>query len=201
MLETLALEKISRSISEILASDPATLKRFTQLEGKSLQLHILKTPVNCLATFTTTGVHLSKATTKTHATVCLTGTPSALLRFAKTDAHTQMLMDKTIKIHGDLDMLLEIKKIQQHLHIDWEGLLAGFIGDFAANRFMLAAKEFKTRLSAHVKSFGQSSQDYVHYEAKLLPTQDEVQHFYDELRDFRRDVDRLEAQLRKSHVY
>lgn len=197
MLKTLAFQELSKAINKILATDPFALNLFSQLANQSLRVQVLKTPFDVCVHFYKNRVSIMPYDDHEPATVTLTGTPSALLRFAKTDSHTQMLMDKQIKIVGDLDLLMEVKKIQAVLMIDWEGLLANYIGDFAANRVGLLVRRAKSKLASHFHLIKEDALDYVHNEALLLPTVVEVNEFYDALRDFRQDLERFERDMKK----
>lgn len=197
MLKQLGLKKLAQAINKILASDPLSLEEVQQLQAQVLRIELLKTPFIILVEFHPYGIELKQANADSKATVSLTGKPSALLRFAKTNSQTQMLMDKEVKINGDLELLMQIKKIQQRLAIDWEGLLAEYVGDFVANRFMMLAKRAKAKISSQLQSLRADSLDYLHYEIQLLPTREEVNQFHDDLRDLRRDIERLEVKIKK----
>ncbi len=194
MWESLALEKISNALNHVLHTDSASLEQLCQLAGKTLAVKVTHTPIYWLIEFTSYGVQIKKHCSSAHVTVSISGTPSALLRFSKTKSHTQMLMDKTIKIHGDLEMLFELNKIQQHLHIDWESVLAEHIGDFAANRFMQLSKKITTQVAKHLASFKKSTIDFIQHEI-CFPTRPEVDDFYQQLRDLRRDIETFEKKL------
>ena len=157
---------------------------------------MLKIPFNVCVHFHEEGIELTPSKPQHVATVSLSGTPTALLRFAKTHAHTQMLMDKEIKIVGDLELLMEIKRIQERLMIDWQGLLAEYVGDFAANRLNLMARKAREKLSYHLKLARKDTLDYIHHEAQLLPTQAEAEQFYEEVRTLRHEIERLERKIK-----
>ncbi|MCD6048057.1 MAG: sterol-binding protein [Gammaproteobacteria bacterium] len=195
MLKQLGLQKISQFINQALSTDPEALAELAKLQGQVLRVQVLKTPFDVCVQFHAHGISLLPDTSLP-ATVTLSGTPTALLRFAKTNSHTQMLMDKAIKINGDLDLLMQLKKIQERLHLDWEELLARHFGDFAANRFMLVANKIRDRLGYHARSLKMSGLDYVHHEAALLPTAAEVEEFYAGVRDLRRDIEHLEHKIK-----
>lgn len=194
MIKQLGLQKFNQLINRVLATDPEALRALSKLQGQTLRVQVLKTPFDVSVHFDKSGIEIAPASA--YATVTLIGTPSALLRFAKTDSHTQMLMDKTVKINGDLDLLMELKKIQERLQLDWEELLSQHVGDFVANRLMLLANHLTRRVQHHWRSFKKDGLDYMHYEAGLLPTQHEVEQFYTDVRDLRRDIERLEQKIK-----
>lgn len=196
MLKQLGLQKLSVLINKILATDPLALNELAQLNTKTLCVRVDKTPIVVWVEFSCEGVQLKPAESHALASVNLTGSPSALLKFAKTESHTQMLMDKKIKIQGDLDVLMELKKIQQRIMIDWEGLLAEYIGDFTANRLMMLARHTKKKIAHHLGLLREDSLNYLHHEAVLLPTAPEVDAFYHDIRELRRNIERLETRLK-----
>ncbi len=197
MLTQITLNKLSHAINKILATDPLALKSLAELHPKTLAIHFEKIPFAVWVEFRANGIALKPLLDNTLPTVSLSGSPSALLRFAKTDSHTQMLMDKKIKIHGDLDVLMTVKKIQHDLIIDWEGLLAEYLGDFPANRLMSIARRAKRKLFRHLGLLKDDSLNYLHHEIALLPTAPEVEQFYQEIRELRRDIDHFAIRLKR----
>jgi ubiquinone biosynthesis protein UbiJ len=197
MFKNLALKKMAQAINKMLATDPFVLQQFSALQEKTLRLQILKTPFDFLIIFHAAGIELDFFTADDLATVEMSGTPTSLLRFAKTTEQTQMLMDKKIQIKGDLDLLMQIKKIQQQIVIDWEGLCAEYLGEFFSDRLFSFAKIGKEKISDHLQQFQADSLNYLHDELQLLPTEAEIHDFYEDIRDLRRDIDRLDRCLKK----
>lgn len=197
MFKELALKKISRALNKILATDWYVLAQFATLEAKTLRIILLKTPFDFLVSFHKQGIDLKPAIATDQATVQLSGTPSNLLRFAKTKAHTNMLMNQQIQIKGDLDLLMHIRKIEQQLEIDWEGLLAEYFGDFLANRLCLFLKNTKEKMLNHAQLVKMDTLDYLHDGLQCLPRAEEVTHFYRGVRTLRQDIDRLEARWKQ----
>jgi len=198
MLKQYSLKKISTALNNMLATHPYVSSQFAALQQKTLRITLLKTPFDLVVTFHQDGIALAAATHSQEATVQLTATPANLLRFARTKEHTQMLMEQKIQIKGDLDLLMQIKKIEQQLAIDWEGLLAEYLGDFAANRLWSLFKIAKEKITHHAKLFGADTMNWLYDDLQCLPRASEANHFYQGVRALRRDIDRFEARLKQS---
>ena len=197
MLTTVALKKITQMLNKILSSDPFVLQDFAALSGKTLRVRLLKTPGDFLIHFDASGLALSIYQPEDPVTVMIAGAPLSLLRFARTDAQTKMLMDKTVQITGDVDLLMMIKKIQSRLSIDWEGLFAECVGDFAANRIFMLLKRARKKITGQANLLYRDGMDYIHHEIEVLPTRAAVEMLYEEIRALRVDVDRVALRLKK----
>lgn len=198
MFKQYSLKKISAALNKIFATDPYVFSQFAALEQKTLRVTLLKTPFDLIVTFHQEGIALTSATVHDQATVQLSATPSNLLRFARTKEHTQMLMEQKIQIKGDMDLLMQIKKIEQQLSIDWEGLLAEYLGDFTANRLCSLLKYTKEKITDHLNLLRSDTLDWLHDDLQCLPRVVEANHFYQGVRTLRRDIDRFEARLKQS---
>jgi len=120
------------------------------------------------------------------------------LIFSKTPQ--AMLASKLINLQGEVGILQAYQEFAANLNLDWESRLADLIGPLAAAEIGKMARESK---QFHQKSFHSSVQDFSEYlteEIKVLPSKQEVQDFYDDLRDLKLDIERLEARVKRAEI-
>ena len=100
-------------------------------------------------------------------------------------------------MQGDSSLFLELKTIAAQIDLDWEGYIARFIGDVPAH---LAGKA-----AGSLMGFGQQARqtllrtvdNFLHEEARILPTRIECENLYTQLRDLEMHIDRLEAKTKR----
>ncbi len=196
MLREIALNHISACINRLLATDPLFIHALSPLRGKCLAIHCLplKTPIFVL--IGASGIQL-----KNHypgeVTVSLKGKAMDLLTFIKSPDQTQMLMDERVKIHGEVDFLLKLKRLATTMDLDIEGLIALYLGDTAAVHLHQFAKSAFHKIRATAASFATSTTLYLSEESGLLPTACEVEHFICDVNQLRQDLERACARTQR----
>jgi len=88
-----------------------------------------------------------------------------------------------------------MQQILSHIDIDWEEQLSRLVGDTPAtfiSKGLCTAINFGKSILDSIK---RNTEEYVHHEAKLCPTREDLELFYNDVATLRNDVDRLEAKL------
>ena len=197
MLKSILLKKITHGLNKILSTDPWSLEKISELAPQTMRLTFTYPSFDLLISFDNQGLNISHFEAKHTPTVWIKGSPFQLLQFSRTTQQTQMLMDKKVEIKGDLELLMQLQKIQKKLLIDWEELLSEVIGDFAANRCFNFLRKAQEKTSEKSKLLHEDTLNYLLYEAKLLPNEIEVKNFYEEIKKLRRDLERLELRIKR----
>jgi len=113
------------------------------------------------------------------------------------DDTASALINGNLKIHGDSNLFMELKAIAADIDLDWQAYIARFIGDIPAH--------FAGKLASNALNFGKQARktlhrsvnDFLHEEARLLPTRIECENFYSQLRTTEMQIDRIDAQLKR----
>jgi ubiquinone biosynthesis protein UbiJ len=192
MIKEVIFHQLSRAINRVLATDPLALTDLKKHKGKSLLIELEPMKLNVYVLFTETGIQLKNQHDQT-ANVRLSGKPSALLKFAKSPDQTKMLMDETVSLSGEIDLLLKLKQWATTTQLDIEALVADVIGDTAANRLGLLAHHFSQRLRGSMCSLKHSTTLYLQEESRLLPSSSEVEQFVKDVNQLRQDLERATA--------
>lgn len=124
----------------------------------------------------------------------LSGSAISLINLLKQPSN---LANSGVTLAGDSALLQRWQHILQQLDIDWEDMISEILGDIAGP---LAAN--KMRDSAHwvsnqVNEQQRLSSEYMIEEARLTPSQQEAEAFFQSITYFKNDIDRLEARIQQ----
>lgn len=184
---------VELALNQALAGSSAAARDRERLAGKTIALELKELPVRLWflpnkEKITVRAAHDGKPDVTVRA-------PSlALLAAALKRSDTP---PRGIELHGDAETAQTFSRLLRQADLDWEGLLARYVGDTAAHEFGKFARgllrwgqDAGTRLSADLA-------EYLIYERHVLPARHEVTAFLDGVDRLRSDVDRLEARLKR----
>lgn len=201
-----ALSFITPVVSEIgcrlLQSDPTTLERLGELDGKVIALDFESTDVTVFMFPTLAGIRLRNEWDG-EVDVHMRGTPSELLKMGMAGKAPITPGKINIKLEGDLHVGQQFKKILDDMQIDWEELLSQHVGDIAAYHTSRFVRGMHKRIREAVKATATNSSEYLRFEAEILPADWRVDEFINSVDKIREDVDRMAMRverLRKNHV-
>lgn len=124
------------------------------------------------------------------------GTPLALARLARR-REPAAFRSGEVEISGDSDLAHRVGKIFAAIEIDWEEQLSHLSGDLLAHRIGTLWRDLSTWNRRTRSNLQFDLQEYLHYEARLLPTRPEVEDFLEAVDRLRDDSERLAARLRR----
>lgn len=187
---------VSELGSRLLATDPATLERLAELDGKVIALDVDGTDL-CVYLFPTAGGIQVRDDWDGPVDVHMIGKPEELLKMGLA-GKTPMTPGRIhLRIEGDIHVGQRFKKILDDLQVDWEALLSHVIGDTAAYHTGRLVRGAATRLRETLTTLARDSSEYLRYETGVLPAQWRVREFIDGVDELRQDVDRLEMRINR----
>jgi len=194
MLLTAALTATEKLINAALAYDPATRRRLARLAGRVLAVRISAPALDIYLMPEDEGLCLM-ANWQGEVDTEISGSLLALLQLANTEPHN--LKYSGVSAMGDLHLLAELQQILKTLDIDWEEILSQFTGDIIGHQSaaLLRAKfQFAARRAVSVQRL---ASDFITEEIKLLPSQPELEDFYQQVDELRLALDRASARVEK----
>jgi ubiquinone biosynthesis protein UbiJ len=126
----LALET---AINHVLQMDMESPSRVKKLEGKLLQVDLEGLNITLFFTFKHGVVRVRLEADATPDTV-ISGTPVALFSMAEPEEADWGLPESKVQINGDASLARDLERIFSQLDPDWEGPLAGMLGDVAGHQ-------------------------------------------------------------------
>ncbi|NNF15237.1 MAG: hypothetical protein HKN70_00750 [Gammaproteobacteria bacterium] len=181
---------IEQMLSRQLQASTAARTRLKALNGKTLALELTGIGLNVYVACRDDAIGLS-TTFADDADVIITGTPLAMLAFARSqDAATR---GSSVKFTGDIGVAQDFQQLFTVLSPDFEEELSRLIGDEAAYRVHTAGKNFFTWARQAVADVSDQLAVVITEQRRDTPTADEIEAFLDQVDKIRADVDRAAA--------
>jgi ubiquinone biosynthesis protein UbiJ len=124
---------LETAINHVLQLDLESPARVNKLQGRLLQLDLEGLGIILFFTFKHGVVRVSLEADGTPDTV-ISGTPVALFSMAEPEEADWGLPDSKVQINGDASLARDLERIFRKLEPDWEGPLAGLLGDVAGHQ-------------------------------------------------------------------
>jgi ubiquinone biosynthesis protein UbiJ len=124
---------LETAINHVLQLDMESPSRVKKLEGKLLQVDLEGLNITLFFTFKHGVVRVRLDADGTPDTV-ISGTPVALFSMAEPEEADWGLPDSKVQINGDASLARDLERIFRKLEPDWEGPLAGMLGDVVGHQ-------------------------------------------------------------------
>lgn len=188
---------IETTLNRLVPYDPAYQQKWQPLDGKTIAMNLsdLDTRLlfryqnQCFAVF---------SDDSSEADVSLTGTSFDFFKVAlESKSNEAAAMQSGIHFEGQVALGQKFASAIQSMDIDWEEALAQHSGDIFAHRATQGLKLVANFASSLLQTTASNFTEYVQEEAQLTPTKIEVENFYSDLREVRKDTDRLKAKVQR----
>ena len=188
---------IETTLNRLVPYDLAYQEKWQPLEGKTIAMNLSDLGIrllfryqnNCFAVF---------SDDSTEADVSLTGTSFEFFKVAlESQSNEAAAMQSGIHFEGQVALGQKFANAIQSMDIDWEEGLAQHTGDIFAHRASQGLKMVAEFANSFLQTTTSNFTEYVQEEAQLTPTKIEVENFYSDLRDLRKDADRLKAKIQR----
>jgi ubiquinone biosynthesis protein UbiJ len=126
----LALET---AVNHVLQLDIESPTRVKKLEGRLLQVDLEGLAITLFFTFKH-GVVRVRLDAEAKPDTVISGTPVALFSMAEPEDTDWGLPESKVQINGDASLARDLERIFSKLEPDWEGPLAGMLGDVAGHQ-------------------------------------------------------------------
>ena len=133
----LALET---AINHVLQLDMESPSRVKKLEGRLLQVDLEGLNITLYFTFKHGVVRVRLEADTTPDTI-ISGTPVALFSMAEPEDVDWGLPESKVQINGDASLARDLERIFSKLEPDWEGPLAGMLGDVAGHQVVQGIRQ------------------------------------------------------------
>jgi ubiquinone biosynthesis protein UbiJ len=191
-----AAPTIEKAINLALSMDPVAQKKLNLLQGCIFEVAITA-PEQVLFFGSRDGKVVILPPQET-SSVCLSGRAFSLIKLASTKDKTALFRNKEITLSGDAVRAQQIQGFMGSVNLDWEGMLASFIGDVPAHLFGTSLRQslsFGKQLS---RSFVSDLEEFIKYEVHLMPSKALAKTQFDTIDQLRLATDRLEARMKQA---
>lgn len=186
-------EAFETSINLLLKQDPATLKKFSALQGKVIAFEFTDLDFSLYLFPHTEGVQVQYLYQGT-ADTTLQGSTLAFISLSQGDA-TDSFFSGDVRIKGDIELGQQFKRIFDNLDLDWEEWLAGYSGDLIAFKTGSLLRNLNQWGKNTLKTLEADIREYLQDESQLNPHPAEIDDFASDVGQLRDQVARLEARI------
>ena len=195
-LGSLALIPVEKILNAIVRRDPHIAKKLVAFDSKCIEVVSLRPDFSVSIRFEDDTIKLSAIDTQTlgiQADATITGNAENLLGLLTKKSDQRALADAAIDISGDATLVQDLHVTIESLDVDWQDYLAPILGDVLSNEL----GEIQSNARDWSKSTGTSMhrdvRDYLSEEARLVPSELEVDSFSNRLDQLRLSIDRVAA--------
>lgn len=200
MLASALCAPVEALINAVLKQDPASTLQLQAYRGKALRVECIS-PFKLVVTLVVEdqGVSL-RSVYETEPDAAISASAGSYASLLMSDSQTSALFSPAVALSGDTQLVQALHRIIGGLEIDWQGHFASVFGDIATHQF----SEFVGRAKRWGKRSRESVLDdldeYLHEEARLLPSKSEVAHFSARIDELKLRLDRINARTQRLGV-
>jgi ubiquinone biosynthesis protein UbiJ len=197
MLASTLCAPIEALINAVLKQDPASALQLQVYRGKTLRVECTS-PIKLVAFLVVEEQRISlRSVFEGEPDAGISASASDYANLLTSDSQTGALFSPAVAISGDTHLVQGLHRVIAGLEIDWQDHFATVFGDVATHQF--------SELVSRAKRWGKQSretmldnvEEYLHEEARLLPSKSEVAHFSTRVDELKLRLDRINARTQR----
>ncbi len=185
---------MERVLGSLLRLDPEALERVAAMAGKTVAVELAGLGQTIYLSPEAAAMRL-RADHSGEVHVRIRGTPLALLAMSADPEGASVASG--VEIIGDVALGRHLQSLLAAFSVDWEELLSGYLGDFAAHQLGNGGRAAAQWLAEMRATFERDIAEYLRNEAELLPERWQIRQFLADVDELRSDIDRLGARIKR----
>jgi ubiquinone biosynthesis protein UbiJ len=191
-----ALAALETALNRTIALDPEWAARLAPLQGRLICIELKGFGTRFYLIPGADGLQLFGAY-EGEPDCLLRGSPLALARMGLAERKEDELFAGEVEVEGDTRLAQDLGAFIAGLDVDWEEQLSRLVGDPVAHQVGQGLRSVGRWGRKSADTLAQDLKEYLQEEARLLPTDYEVQAFLDRVDTLRDDVERLAARIER----
>jgi ubiquinone biosynthesis accessory factor UbiJ len=191
-----ALATLEAAINRALALDPEGAAGLARLQGRLICIELKGFSSRLYLIPGQDGLQIF-GTYDGEPDCLLRGSPLALARMGLAEHKEDGLFAGEIEVEGDTRLAQEFGAATANISVDWEEQLAHLVGDPLAHQVGQGMRSAGRWGRQSADTLTHDLKEYLQEEARLLPTDYEVQEFLDQVDTLRDDMERLAARIER----
>lgn len=195
-LGSLALLPIEKALNAIVARDEHIAKKLSAFDSKCIEAVSTRPKFSLSIRFEDGTIKLSAIDSQTLGIIAdatISGTTESLLGLLVKKPDQRAMADATIDISGDAALVHDLQMTIESLDVDWQDFLAPLLGDVLSNQLGEIERGARDWSKSAGTNMQRSVRDYLSEEARLVPSELEVDSFSNRLDQLRLTIDRVAA--------
>ena len=193
-LPSLPSAALETAINRVLAADPVSRKKLASMSGKVIGLHITGINLKIYVLPNAGGVSVLPQLDR-EPDAWLIGGVASWIHIGMGGDSVESMLRGDIEMRGDHELGHQLKQFLDGLNLEWEELLAPYLGDViahSAGRMLNTAASWFTGTGDNL---ARDMGEYLKEEACLSPATFELKEFVRDTDRLRDDVERLAARI------
>lgn len=185
---------VEKLVNELITQDPYAAEYLARFYGKRVEVRTPHTGLNVL--FDASGIRLTTLGADSlgePANVTVRGSAPQLFRLLADSERP--LADRKIRVEGDAELLLDLQRALDEIDIRWEDYLGPILGDVLTGGLSSAVTDARDLAREAGGNIKRNLENFVQYEAGVMPTPEEAAHFAERVDELRLRLDRLQARV------
>lgn len=184
---------LETALNLYLDADPEVASELDQVAGKQVGFELYGVGLKFILEIEAEGrIRVRPSQVEDSPETYVRGTPLSLLRVVFSE---QTGMTDDLIIEGDAEVVQRLWSVLRNIELDWEGWLAGPLGDGLSHAVAKRLRAFGTWNRRTFRHLVGDLDEYLTEEIKLAPPVEEVEDFMSDVDILREDIDRLEARI------
>jgi len=180
-------------LNAVLAQDPVAASKLSRHHGRAVSVECTS-PFSWQLFVLVQGDRLAiRSVYEPEPDAGICGSAGAFSRLLLSSTQTDALFSPAIQLSGDTHLIQDLHAILAGLEVDWEDHFGNLFGDIATQQFGQWFGRARAWSAEARESLLTDIEEYVHEEARILPSRSEVNHFSNRLDELRLAVDRMTA--------
>jgi ubiquinone biosynthesis protein UbiJ len=195
-LGSLALLPVENILNAIVRRDPHIAKKLVAFDSKCIEIVSLRPNFSLSIRFEDDTIKLSAIDTQTlgiQADATIMGNAEILLGLLTKKSDQRALANAAIDISGDATLVQDLHVTIESLDVDWQEYLAPILGDVLSNELGEIQSNARDWSNSAGTSMHRGVRDYLSEEARLVPSELELDSFSNRLDQLRLSIDRVAA--------
>ncbi len=188
----MSTELLERGINRILALDPQTPERLKPLTGRTLGLRLSEPAVALRVSFHEQGLSLTPDDSEmSDCDAVLEATLAGLTGLVLSRGKRS----RDVSFRGDIGTIQEVRSLFAELDVDIQAQLGKLVGESMAAQLAESGRAGSAWGARSLDTLLRNAGELATEERGWLPSQNEAEHFINDVDTLRDDVDRFEAKL------
>ncbi|PCI81166.1 MAG: hypothetical protein COB20_02045 [SAR86 cluster bacterium] len=195
-LGSLALLPVEKVLNAIVARDAHVATKLSAFDSKCIEVVSQRPDFSLSIRFEDGTIKLSAIDSQTlgiQADATIKGKVESLLGLLIKKSDQRALADAAIDISGDATLVQDLHMTIESLDVDWQDYLAPILGDVLSNELGDIESSARAWSESAGTSMHRGVRDYLSEEARLVPSELEVDSFSNRLDQLRLGIDRVAA--------
>jgi len=130
-----------------------------------------------------------------HADISVTGSPLSFMKLLGQRDKASLFRSRELELQGDAVRIQQMFAFLNALEVDWDGLMANFIGDVPAHFLGTTLRSGLAWGLSFSQAFLRDAEEYIKYELRLLPDKARTSKQFSAISELANDVERLKSRF------